>query len=424
MVFSSSILHIIGIRSGSVDCSIRAQTATEPMIQIIYSPNEKKSKAGSKALCDLIEENEQIRNSLLTTGFVQIVLHSLTSNTQIQSQQSSSSSNNQIPTFVKIGLLNVIQKLTDEEEGLQSLSVLIPILEELKQNGEDQLKNKARKILSLLSGEGIKYSSNSNDKEKDQKIKELEESNKINIEELHQVQQEKEREIIEKERLKSENTKLKEENIKLKEKEKQNIEKLKEKEELKQNQIHENIPIAIHNIDSTRFDFVDIDGIKKKIVKKQTGWNGISLSEVLNDGIYSIEVEFSNTQINNGVLGIVRDSYNIPDSANISQLPIIENIGVFTGSFWDNKVWHKESRTIGNSPIQEGQIIKLEYDSNKGTLICFINGVQQPVYISGINEKVRFLISTYFTESSITIHSFKKLPAPTQGHVSGEKSVQ
>ncbi|KAA6395569.1 MAG: hypothetical protein EZS28_008909 [Streblomastix strix] len=216
-VFSSSILHIIGIRSGSVDYSIRAQTATEPMIQIIHSPNEKKSKAGSKTLCDLIEENEQIRNSLLTTGFVQIVLHSLTSNTQIPSQQSSSSSNNQIPTFVKIGLLNVIQKLTDEEEGLQSLSVLIPILEELKQNGEDQLKNKAKRILGLLQAVGIKYSTNQNDQEKDQKIKELENFNKqkdeqlrITAEELHRVEKEKEKEIIEKERLKLEIIKLKE----------------------------------------------------------------------------------------------------------------------------------------------------------------------------------------------------------------------
>ncbi|KAA6374319.1 MAG: hypothetical protein EZS28_030156 [Streblomastix strix] len=204
----------------------------------------------------------------------------------------------------------------------------------------------------------------------------------------------------------------------------QNIEKLKEKEELKQNQIHENIPIAIHNVDSTRFDFVDIDGIKKKIVKKQTGWNGISLSEVLNDGIYSIEVEFSNTQNNNGALGIVRDSYDIPDGANISISPTIDNIAIFGGSAWGNKVWHKDSRMSGNSPIYDGQIIKLEYDSNKRTLICFINGVQQPVYISGINEKVRFFISIYYTESTITIHSFKRLHAPTTGHVSGEKAVQ
>jgi hypothetical protein len=47
------------------------------------SSNEKQSKAGSKALCDLIEENETIRNSLLTTGFIQVVIHTLTSGSQV-----------------------------------------------------------------------------------------------------------------------------------------------------------------------------------------------------------------------------------------------------------------------------------------------------------------------------------------------------
>ncbi|KAA6385937.1 MAG: hypothetical protein EZS28_018538 [Streblomastix strix] len=299
------------------------------------------------------------------------------------------------------------------------------------------------------------------------------------FENLHQVQQEKEKEIIEKEILKQEIIKLKEEIVKLKEKEKMKIqtsiyykdniaiipsefniidgivglgpdillEILNEIRILRDFQqvicsckkiynlqnhprfqsIKEQfkyLPIAIHNIDSTRFDFVDIDGIKKKIIKKQNGWNGISLSGVLNDGIYSIEVEFKETRVNDGALGIVRDSYDIPYGEDISISPRIDNIAVFGGSSWYNKVWHKDSRIIGNSPIQEGQIIKLEYDSNKRTLICFIDGVQQPVYINGINEKVRFLISTYYTESTITIHSFKRLSETTSGHISGEIAVQ
>ncbi|KAA6375182.1 MAG: hypothetical protein EZS28_029292 [Streblomastix strix] len=43
----------------------------------IYSSNEKRSRSGSKTLCDLIEDNEGFRNSLINTRFIQIVLHSI-----------------------------------------------------------------------------------------------------------------------------------------------------------------------------------------------------------------------------------------------------------------------------------------------------------------------------------------------------------
>ncbi|KAA6367591.1 MAG: hypothetical protein EZS28_036882, partial [Streblomastix strix] len=51
-VLSSTILHVIGVRSKVIDSNIRAGTVTESFIQIIHSSNEKQSKAGSKALCD------------------------------------------------------------------------------------------------------------------------------------------------------------------------------------------------------------------------------------------------------------------------------------------------------------------------------------------------------------------------------------
>ncbi|KAA6322399.1 MAG: hypothetical protein EZS28_054439, partial [Streblomastix strix] len=120
---------VIGVRSKVEDASVRAGAATESLIQIIHSSNEKESKSGSKALCELVEENSQIRNSLLSTGFAQLVLHTLTSNTQIETKSSSSYSStpeNSTPIFIKIGLLNVILKLSEEEKGLESLIILIP----------------------------------------------------------------------------------------------------------------------------------------------------------------------------------------------------------------------------------------------------------------------------------------------------------
>ncbi|KAA6396658.1 MAG: hypothetical protein EZS28_007814 [Streblomastix strix] len=164
-ILSNSIMNVIGLQSGVVDAVVRARAATEPLIQIIYSPSEKQSKAGSKTLSDLIIENETIRNSLLTTGFVELVLHTLTSNNQIQSKSSSSSSDI-IPIFIKIGLLDIVLKLVTTARGLQPLSLLIPILEELQLSGEDELINKSKIILNNLKVEGIKASSSTQIKEK------------------------------------------------------------------------------------------------------------------------------------------------------------------------------------------------------------------------------------------------------------------
>ncbi|KAA6314404.1 MAG: hypothetical protein EZS28_055590, partial [Streblomastix strix] len=110
-ILSNAIMNVIGLRSEVVDTVVRARAATEPLIQIIHSPNEKQSKQGSKALSDLITENETIRNSLLTTGFAEVILHTLTSNNQIQSKQSSSSSSDIIPIFIKVGLLDGVLRL-------------------------------------------------------------------------------------------------------------------------------------------------------------------------------------------------------------------------------------------------------------------------------------------------------------------------
>ncbi|KAA6355597.1 MAG: hypothetical protein EZS28_048876, partial [Streblomastix strix] len=87
-------------------------------------------------------------------------------------------------------------------------------------------------------------------------------------------------------------------------------------------------------------------------------------------------------------------------------------------------VYYKGAATTGNTGFAQNQIIKMEYDSEKGTVIFFVNGTQQPVYISGIKEKIRFVIHFYRADQICIIHSFKKLAAPTSATVSNEKAVQ
>jgi hypothetical protein len=73
-----------------------------------------------------------------------------------------------VPNHVRNNLLDLLLKLAGSAEDLQPLSILIPILERIKTDGEPELKNKAKRILALIASEGI--SSLSDTKEKDEKI--------------------------------------------------------------------------------------------------------------------------------------------------------------------------------------------------------------------------------------------------------------
>ncbi|KAA6372021.1 MAG: hypothetical protein EZS28_032453, partial [Streblomastix strix] len=170
----------------------------------VYSKKENQSKSGSKALCELVEENSKIRETLINTGFIQLVLHSLQQQTvKIQTLDSLSLSSSEndteivqfdrsMPTFVKMGLLNVVLKLVEDDEALKPASILVPVLEEIKINSENQLKNKAKKLLSQLSAEGISdEQSQQTESEKDKKIKYLNDQIDRKDEQIRRINEEK-----------------------------------------------------------------------------------------------------------------------------------------------------------------------------------------------------------------------------------------
>ncbi|KAA6379121.1 MAG: hypothetical protein EZS28_025354, partial [Streblomastix strix] len=154
---TTTILHIVGVIDKVSDETIRANAAIEPLIQMIHSTNEGRSRAACMTLWGLVDD-DAIRASLLSNGFLGTVQHTLTQNinVKIESQKqelkstSSSSSKGQGSNHVQLALLDILLKLSEEEEGLQPLAFLIPVLEELKNNGQGKLKNKAKKVLSIL----------------------------------------------------------------------------------------------------------------------------------------------------------------------------------------------------------------------------------------------------------------------------------
>ncbi|KAA6370086.1 MAG: hypothetical protein EZS28_034387, partial [Streblomastix strix] len=359
------------------------------------------------------------------------------------------------PPFVQIGLLKVVLRLAELGYGLEKLGVLISGLERLKRHKDAQLRNVAENILQILYSQGIIQSPVSTITSKDVIVCELEEQIRRKNEEIRTKEQEKQNLATELWRIKEEKEKVEEQNQKLKiEVDQLKKEKDRHRYAYAKNREHKgsidrtNIPkfdsdmdlrgsfnsssfsssfksydlssmgstIAIISKDPEDIDFIDIDGYQKRIVKKKDDYDTISLSQVLYDGIWQLEtmfqVEEDEDTVHFAAVGIVQDSYNIPaDVAHSLQPP------------YSGGVNHKEQDTYGNTSFKENQSLRLEFDSDKGTLVLYIDDVQQPVYISGIKEKVRFIICMHYVGSSFLIRSLKKLPEPIYVHVDGEKAV-
>ncbi|KAA6359627.1 MAG: hypothetical protein EZS28_044846, partial [Streblomastix strix] len=381
-----------------------------------------KLKRGSKALCDLVEANYVIQSSLLTTGFSQVVLRTLILETHEQGKDSSSqqsSDDKLIPTFIKAGLLNVILKLTEQSSELESLAVLIPVLEDLKQNGENRLKAKASSILTALKENNITaIPSIDNVREKNDKIKKLEKEIKRKNEELIREYEEKEREKTQKEKLsielqneKEEKAKLdtelqilKGENVQLSTdlqiKQKENEQLKLENEKLvdqikstKMQQIPKDessklkvqdekteydkeitklreqgiYPIEIINKDPDHIEITAHDLVQRKINVKKANPCTITLSQILDNGIWSIEVLFQKTQGRSGI-GVVRDLHNIPAGAIPTEEPHNKFIALFGGKRQEFSLYYRQVVIQGNAKFADGQILRLEYDSENGRL--------------------------------------------------------
>ncbi|KAA6362268.1 MAG: hypothetical protein EZS28_042204, partial [Streblomastix strix] len=189
---------------------------------------------------------------------------------------------------------------------------------------------------------------------------------------------------------------------------------------------HKDIPLEILNPDPTEIEVTDADGGMKQIKLKSEKGNIISLTQVLENGVYAMEFQLTKTQCGGcGTVGIVRDSYTINAGADLSNCPHRDHCAIFCGRNWHNgQTRYKGSNSSGNKGFADNQIVRLEFDSEKGTLIFFVDGAQQPVYISGIKEKVRFIIYMYHANSTGVIRSLKILAAPTSGHVANQKTVQ
>ncbi|KAA6382236.1 MAG: hypothetical protein EZS28_022239, partial [Streblomastix strix] len=266
-------------------------------------------------------------------------------------------------------------------------------LEELNRNKDEEIKELKDEI----------------EKEKLEKQKIFEEKKQQNITEINKLKQENQKENTEKEKLKQENAKLLEEVEKYKPKPTQVI-------------INQDFPIQIINHDPSSFGFADVDGVQKKITNLKQNYNSVSLTQEMSEGIWSMEATFQNKQ-NYGAIGIVRATRNLVTNNCPCCEDGCKDIVIY-GCGCTEYFSCKGNRYPGNTQYGDNQLVRAELDFGKETLTFFLDNVQQPVYIYGIREKVRFMVYMYNNGTSCTIKSLRKLSQPTVGQVANMKAIQ
>ncbi|KAA6340729.1 MAG: hypothetical protein EZS28_052514, partial [Streblomastix strix] len=118
-------------------------------------------------------------------------------------------------------------------------------------------------------------------------------------------------------------------------------------------EINSGYPIEIINKDPDCVKFIDIDGYQKNIYKKKIGYNTISLVQVLDNGIWTLEAMFQNSGGYNNTIGIVRDSYDIPAKAYYAFQPHNDHIAAFCGKNYGFSVFYKGKGTNGNEKFKD-----------------------------------------------------------------------
>ncbi|KAA6365963.1 MAG: hypothetical protein EZS28_038510 [Streblomastix strix] len=150
---------------------------------------------------------------------------------------------------------------------------------------------------------------------------------------------------------------------------------------------HKSIENALYELDNpdqtckgVRLELVN--GLLRKAVALQDNKPcSVSLNKVLRDTIHKIEVRFDKCNslfgYMNGVVGILKANYQIPYPCAPGGYP---------------RVFFKGNGTLGNVQFKEGQLIAMELNADVGTLHFFVDGIQQPVFVSGINEATKFYV--------------------------------
>ncbi|KAA6377649.1 MAG: hypothetical protein EZS28_026824 [Streblomastix strix] len=427
---SNAIIGMLGVHGLRRKKHSRASSSSWALIQIILNSDEILSRQGTEALCKLIVADEQIRDAMLSRRFIDLVLETLNDQKSIKKQNSSSSEQEQEqeeesePIFVKVGLLTVVQKLAEEIENPIILGSLIPILEEIKKNGEKEMLKKARTILGCLREQEITAPQSNESNEKDEKIRQFEETIRRNDEE----KEENRKKIAEFERKYEQN--------------KRNISELQRKDEDNKRKITDlerqladskSKPIINNQIVSQpKSDEITISiTVQSGSYTKKEGeftyastndeWKTFPISPDVSKGICRCELKIN--KVGDNHVGIMKSGLVVPFGNFPGLEPYSKDCKVFYNG---GGVGQQPKINQGNQQMKDGDLVSIEVnmDATPRTAHLFINGQQQPFFVSGLPESVQFWFFLNDTIGSVTVLSLKKLTAPSITKIPNEKEVK
>ncbi|KAA6377400.1 MAG: hypothetical protein EZS28_027072 [Streblomastix strix] len=79
---------------------------------------------------------------------------------------------------------------------------------------------------------------------------------------------------------------------------------------------------------------------------------------------------------------------------------------------------------LGDDQYKALDLITMELNADVGTLHFFVDGIQQPVFMKGINEPVKFQFWIWIKDSSFSVLSINQLNVSTANAIPNEISVQ
>ncbi|KAA6370393.1 MAG: hypothetical protein EZS28_034080, partial [Streblomastix strix] len=423
---SSAIFGMLGVHGLRRKKHSRASASGWALVQIILNSDEVLSRQGTEALCKLIVADEQIRDSMLSRRFVDLVLETLNDQKLNKKQTSSSSEQEQEqeeesePIFVKVGLLSVVLKLAEEIENPIILGDLIPILEEIKKKGEKEMIKKAKSILGSLQYEGITAPQSNESKENDEKIKQLEETIQKQEEQIRMKDDEyKQKDNKNINKISDLEKKDEQNKIKITELQRKDEENKRKITDLERQLADSKSKPIINNqiVSQPKSDEIPISITVQSgsYTKKEGEFNYTSTSysvktfpidQQITHGICRCELKIN--KVGDNHVGVMKSGLNVPFGGWPGLEPYNKDCKVF---FNGGLVGQNSQNTTGNQQMKDGDLVSIEVnmDATPRTAHLFINGQQQPVFVSGLPESVQFWFFLCWNGDSITVLSLKKL---------------
>ncbi|KAA6380458.1 MAG: hypothetical protein EZS28_024015, partial [Streblomastix strix] len=383
-----------------------------PLVTLLLNGNIDASSSAQSAIITLVNNSDDVRSALIKIGFIETA-RQIDENTL---------------NHIESNLLNVIQNVLFQGVNGNEMIGLVSILSQLSEEKSEEKKKiaqKAKIILNLLSGFEICASSSSNniqlEKIVDEQKIQIEEQKRM-ITELKNKDQEKSRIIDEKNILISE----------LQRKDEENKRKITDLER----QLEDSKPKPIINnqiVSQPKSDEIPISitvpsgGYTKKegeftYTSTDYEYKTCPIDKQINRGICICEFKINNLT-NWQYFGVMKTGPSVPFNEHPNQSPHYKNCMIFrTGG----EVRQNGKQTNRNQEMKKGDIISLEVNMDivPRTVKLFINGVLQPVYMSGIPDSIQFYFFFEYSDESVTVFSLKRLSSPTDATVFGAKEVK